>query len=139
MSTEPIVEEAAGLCVEVAADGAQALAAFQRSAEGYYDVILMDIRMPVMNGIDSAKAIRAGLCALGTLKALDEGKPVHRQVQPVIPRVQKQQVIVFSPAKIHAVQAAKRAYAVIAVYEKIAFPQGIVPVQPLKRSARQAF
>jgi len=51
--------ETEGLAVDVAEDGAQALAAFEKSAVGYYDVILMDIRMPVMNALDSARAIRA--------------------------------------------------------------------------------
>ena len=32
---------------------------FERSEEGYYDAILMDIRMPVMTGYDAAKSIRA--------------------------------------------------------------------------------
>ncbi|WP_289285590.1 hybrid sensor histidine kinase/response regulator [Parablautia intestinalis] len=32
---------------------------FRSSAPGYYAAILMDIRMPVMNGIESAQAIRA--------------------------------------------------------------------------------
>ncbi len=32
---------------------------FEESRPGTYDLILMDIRMPVMNGYDAAKAIRA--------------------------------------------------------------------------------
>ena len=42
-------------CVE---DGKQALEAFLRSDAGYYDLILMDVQMPVMNGLDAAAAIR---------------------------------------------------------------------------------
>ena len=42
-----------------AENGQQALEMFRDSAPGTYDAILMDIRMPVMNGLDATKAIRA--------------------------------------------------------------------------------
>ena len=47
-----------GIEVESACDGAQGLKAFDESAVGYYDAVLMDIQMPVMNGYQATEAIR---------------------------------------------------------------------------------
>ncbi len=48
-----------GMIVETAEDGQKGLDAFAGSAAGFYDAILMDIRMPVLDGYAAAKAIRA--------------------------------------------------------------------------------
>ncbi len=48
-----------GFTVETAEDGIIALEKVAASAPGYYDGVLMDIQMPVMNGYESTKAIRA--------------------------------------------------------------------------------
>ncbi|MDD6186572.1 MAG: response regulator [Oscillospiraceae bacterium] len=46
------------LLVEEAENGAQALEKVAQSAPGYYDLVLMDIQMPIMNGYDATKSIR---------------------------------------------------------------------------------
>ena len=43
---------------EVAANGEEAVAKFGMSAPGTFDMIFMDVQMPVMNGHDAARAIR---------------------------------------------------------------------------------
>lgn len=50
--------EDAGIIVTPAKDGAQALKAFLEKPASNYDMILMDIMMPVMNGYEATRAIR---------------------------------------------------------------------------------
>ncbi|MBR1865248.1 MAG: response regulator [Lachnospiraceae bacterium] len=47
-----------GVSVDIAENGQAALDMFSNSAEGYYDAIFMDVRMPVMDGLDATKNIR---------------------------------------------------------------------------------
>ena len=48
-----------GASVDTAENGAEAVAAFEKGPVGYYDLILMDIQMPVMDGYAAAQNIRA--------------------------------------------------------------------------------
>ncbi len=50
--------EKKGMIVECVPDGQAGLEKFNNSDEGYYDVVLMDIRMPVMDGLEATKFIR---------------------------------------------------------------------------------
>lgn len=47
-----------GILVDHAENGKEAVKAVRESPEGYYDAIIMDIRMPVMNGLEATTAIR---------------------------------------------------------------------------------
>ncbi len=48
-----------GISVERVLNGAEALSRAEGSAEGYYDLIFMDLQMPVMDGYSAAAAIRS--------------------------------------------------------------------------------
>lgn len=52
-----ILEEA-GFSVDVAANGQVAVDMLAHSEAGYYQIVLMDVQMPVMNGYEATKAIR---------------------------------------------------------------------------------
>ena len=47
-----------GAAVECASDGREGLQRFESMPEGYFDMVFMDIQMPVMNGYEATRAIR---------------------------------------------------------------------------------
>jgi len=49
----------AGFRIEAVPDGCDAVEAVRNHPAGYFDLVLMDIQMPVMNGYDATRAIRA--------------------------------------------------------------------------------
>ena len=57
IATEILKE--AGFTVEEAVDGSEAVSMVEKSEEYYYDIILTDIQMPVMDGYEEVVAIRS--------------------------------------------------------------------------------
>ena len=57
IATEIFKEE--GMEVEWARDGQEALDMFEAAAPDHFDIVLMDVRMPRMNGYEATRAIRA--------------------------------------------------------------------------------
>ena len=91
-----------GFMVETAVNGQEAVDKVDNSKPGYYDVVLMDIQMPIMNGYDATKAIRlideerglktpiiamtANAFSEDVQNALDAGMDAH-VAKPIDPKV----------------------------------------------------
>ena len=55
---QAILEEA-GFTVDIAGNGQEAVNMLKNAQPGFYQLVLMDVQMPVMNGYEATKAIRA--------------------------------------------------------------------------------
>ncbi len=58
MEIAKFILEQAGLTVETAWNGQEAVETFAKSDEDEFDIILMDVMMPVMGGLDATRVIR---------------------------------------------------------------------------------
>lgn len=60
MNAEIILEllEMQGVICELAVNGQEAVEKFEASEPGYFDMILMDVQMPIMNGYEATRTIR---------------------------------------------------------------------------------
>ena len=53
-----VILEEAGFTVETAEDGRTAVEMVSKSQPGYYQLVLMDVQMPEMNGYEATRLIR---------------------------------------------------------------------------------
>lgn len=59
LEIETEILEEQGFVIDTAADGREAVNKLQNSAQGEYSFVLMDIKMPVLDGLGAAKLIRS--------------------------------------------------------------------------------
>lgn len=77
MEIAKFILENSGMKVETASNGKEALDIFASSEEKEFDLILMDIMMPVMDGLTAAKESRKAGMNEHLYKPLDEDKMLN--------------------------------------------------------------
>ncbi|MDR0313119.1 MAG: response regulator, partial [Treponema sp.] len=68
------------LVLETAENGREAMEKFKSREEGYFDIILMDMQMPIMDGCSATREIRA----IEDKRSAAHGKPETKKTVPII-------------------------------------------------------